>query len=117
MANQFSAFDQATMIQALQAAVQDGEVKTDPETIKDRSYSAQVAGDHGPALAFVAVKSIADVQGTLKVARQFHLPVVTQNRFTSTVIGADAVSGAIILSTAKMYRILEINRADAYAVV
>lgn len=117
MTNQFAAFSQAEILTALRAAIVDGEVQTDPDTIKTQSYSSQLAGDHGPALAFVAAKSIADVQGTLKIARKFHLPVVTQNRFTSTVIGADAVSGAIILSTAKMDQIIELNKDDAYAVV
>ncbi|MDD6415737.1 MAG: FAD-binding protein [Lactobacillus porci] len=45
------------------------------------------------------------------------MPVVSQNRFTSTVVGADAVEHAIILSTAKMNKILELNADDAYPVV
>lgn len=53
----------------------------------------------------------------MKAARKFHIPVVTQNRFTSTVIGADAVDDSFILSTVKMNKIKEINVDDAYAVV
>ncbi len=117
MANQFSAYDQADILAALKQNVTAGTVQTDEETLQHQSYSAQVAGQHAPALAFISAKSVADVQGVMKVARQFHLPVVTQNRFTSTVIGADAVSGALLLSTAQMDKILELNTADAYAVV
>ncbi|MGZ1267030.1 hypothetical protein ACXO7F_09075 [Lactobacillus delbrueckii subsp. bulgaricus] len=64
------------------------------------SYSQNLPGQHGLALALVEAGSIADVQGVMRAARRFHLPVVSQNRFTSTVVGADAVDHAIILSTA-----------------
>lgn len=117
METQFSAFDQADIINFLKTVVKDGQVKNDPTTLQSQSYSSKLAGDHQPAIAYVEAKSIADVQGTLKTARKFHLPVVTQNRFTSTVIGADAVNGGIILSTAAMDKILSLNVEDGYAVV
>lgn len=53
----------------------------------------------------------------LKTARKYHVPVVTQNRFTSTVIGADGIAGSFILSTAGMNQIKEISKADSLAVV
>lgn len=113
----FSAFDSKEIIDFLKEQVVDGEVKVDAQTLQTQSYSERLAGNHQPALAFVEAKSIADVQGTLTTARKYHLPVVTQNRFTSTVIGADAVSGGIILSTAKMNQVLELNVEDGYAIV
>lgn len=117
MALSFPAFDQADIIEFLKKQVKDGVVKTDPATLKQSSYSTNLAGKHGLAIAFIEAHSIADIQGVMRAARRFHVPVVTQNKFTSTVIGADAVDGAFILSTAKMNQIIELNTADAYAVV
>lgn len=113
----FPPYDKDDVLNFLRQQVSDGKVETDAPTLKKHSYSANLAGQHGPAIAFVAAESIADVQGVMRTARKFHIPVVTQNRFTSTVIGADAVTGAIILSTAQMDQILELNQEDAYAVV
>lgn len=113
----FTAYDQSTIIDYLKEQVHDGTVKTDPETLKKSSYSSNLPGDHQEAIAFIDAESIADVQGVMKAARRFHVPVVTQNKFTSTVVGADAVDGAFILSTAKMNKILDLNTDDAYAVV
>ena len=117
MAIEFSAYDQTDILAYLKDNVTNGEVLTDHDTMEKQSYSANLPGQHGLAIAFVEAKSVEDVQGVMATARKFHLPVVTQNRFTSTVVGADAVDGAIILSTAKMNQILELNQTDAYAVV
>lgn len=117
MAMVFTAYDQSTVIDYLKDQVHDGTVKTDEDTLKKTSYSSNLSGAHGEAIAFIDAESIADVQGVMKAARRFHVPVVTQNKFTSTVVGADAVDGAFILSTAKMNKILELNTDDAYAVV
>lgn len=117
MAIEFSAYDQTDILAYLKDNVTNGEVLTDHDTMEKQSYSANLPGQHGLAIAFVEAKSVEDVQGVMATARKFHLPVVTQNRFTSTVVGADAVDGAIILSTAKMNQILELNQTDDYAVV
>ncbi|MCD2256932.1 FAD-binding protein [Lactobacillus sp. CC-MHH1034] len=71
----------------------------------------------GQILAYVAVTDVADIQGTLKTARKYHIPVVPQTGDTSTVIGADGIDGAIILSLIKMNRIKEISKDDSLAVV
>lgn len=113
----FSPYNKQDVLSFLKKQVKDGAVSTDENNIKKHSYSSNLPGQHGPAIAFVSAYSVADVQGVMATARKFHIPVVTQNRFTSTVIGADAVDGAIILSTAKMDKILELNQEDAYAVV
>lgn len=113
----FSAYNTDEIIDFLQEQVKDGIVKTDKDSLQTVSYSQNLPGQHGLALALVEAGSIADVQGVMRAARRFHLPVVSQNRFTSTVFGADAVYHAIILSTAKMNKILELNAEDAYAVV
>ncbi|KLD59734.1 hypothetical protein WP50_15925, partial [Lactiplantibacillus plantarum] len=46
-----------------------------------------------------------------------HIAVIPQDQTTSTVIGADGLTDSLILSTAKMNRIIEISKADSIAVV
>lgn len=114
----FTAYDQEQIIDYLRAQVPDGEVATDAKTLQSTSFSPNLTdADSGIALAFVAAKSTADIQGVLATARKFHVPVITQNQFTSTVIGSDGLNGAIILSTKKMNQIVEISKADSLAIV
>ncbi|GAX00574.1 FAD/FMN-containing dehydrogenase [Secundilactobacillus silagei JCM 19001] len=114
----FSAFSNEQIIEFLKQQVTDGNVFTDPETLKKQSFSSKMTSDEsGLALAYIEVKSTRDIQGVMKAARKFHVPVVPQNQFTSTVVGADGVAGSFVLSTKQMNHIKEISRADSLAVV
>lgn len=114
----FTAYDDDEIIEYLRTQVSTGSVHTDDKTLMAHSFSPLVSDEHsGKALAFIEATSTLDIQGVLKTARKFHLPVVTQDYFTSTVIGADGIEGSLLLSTAKMNKILEINHDDSLAVV
>ena len=114
----FTAYDDSDIIDYLRTQVSTGAVVTDEKTLRARSFSPLVSDEHsGMALALVEARSTLDVQGALRTARKFHRPVVTQDHLTSTVIGADGIAGALLLSTAKMNKILEINHDDSLAVV
>lgn len=114
----FRAFSNEEVITYLKAQVTDGQVLTDADTLKRYSFSANLTdADSGLALAYVEAHSTKDIQGTLRAARKFHVPVVPQSQTTSTVIGSDGITDCFILSTAKMNRILEISKADSLAVV
>ncbi|MFC6182494.1 FAD-binding oxidoreductase [Lactiplantibacillus daowaiensis] len=114
----FKAFSDADVVTFLTAQVPDGQVLTDAATLQKFSFSKNLTDDDsGLALAYIEAQSTKDVQGVLKTARKFHLPVVPQAQTTSTVIGSDGLAGGLILSTAKMNRILEISKDDSLAVV
>ncbi|RRK10389.1 FAD-binding protein [Lactiplantibacillus garii] len=114
----FKAFSNETVLNDLKAQVLDGEVFTDHATLQKYSFSPKLTDDDsGLALAYVEAHSTRDIQGTLRVARKYHIPVVPQAQTTSTVIGADGITDGLILSTAKMNHILEISKADSIAVV
>ncbi|MDT7013059.1 FAD-binding oxidoreductase [Levilactobacillus namurensis] len=114
----FSAFSDEEILTFLKQQVTDGTVTTDPQTLRQQSFNGNATGGEGGlARAFVEVGSVADIQGVLKTARKFHLAVVPQTTATSTVVGSDGITGAIILSTRKMNRILEISKDDSLAVV
>lgn len=114
----FRAFSDQDILTYLKQQVSDGQVITDPATLKKYSFSANLNDDDsGLALAYIEAQSTADIQGTLRTARKFHLPVIPQSQTTSTVIGSDGITGGLLLSTAKMNRIKEISKADSLAVV
>ncbi|MFL2029119.1 FAD-binding oxidoreductase [Loigolactobacillus zhaoyuanensis] len=71
----------------------------------------------GQLLAYIEVADTADIQGVLQTARKFHLPVIPQATATSTVSGSDGEDHALLLSTRRMNKIIEVNRADQVAVV
>lgn len=51
----------------------------------------------GLPLAFIKATSVADIQGVLKTARKFHIPVVPQTTATSTVSGSDAIANSLFV--------------------
>lgn len=114
----FAAFDDNEIITDLKNNVPDGRVLTDDADLTTGSFSKhQTSDDSRKALAVIEAHTTADIQGTLQTARKYHVPVVPQNRFTSTVIGADGVEHSFILSTKAMNQIIEISREDSVAVV
>ncbi|KRL93872.1 oxidoreductase [Levilactobacillus hammesii DSM 16381] len=114
----FSAYSDSDIVAYLKAQVKDGTVATDEETLRKQSFNPNATGgETGLARAFVSVASVADIQGVLRTARKFHIAVIPQTTFSSTVIGSDGITGAIILSTRQMNQILEISKEDSVAVV
>lgn len=114
----FSAYSDEEILTYLQEQVKDGTVKTDAATLKKQSFNPNASGgESGLARAFVEVASVEDIQGVLRAARKFHIAVVPQTTFSSTVIGSDGIDGAIIISMRKMNQILEISKEDSVAVV
>ena len=56
MAIEFSAYDQTDILAYLKDNVTNGEVLTDHDTMEKQSYSANLPGQHGLAIAFVEAK-------------------------------------------------------------
>ncbi|MEF2978650.1 FAD-binding oxidoreductase [Subtercola sp. YIM 133946] len=71
----------------------------------------------GTPLAVVEARSIADVQAVLRLATEHRVPVVPRGAGTGLAGGAVGTDGSIVLSTARMNRILEISLDDELAVV
>ncbi len=63
----FSAYNTDEIIDFLQEQVKDGIVKTDKDSLQTASYSQNLPGQHGLALALVEAGSIADVQGVMRL--------------------------------------------------
>jgi len=92
-------------------------VSTDPAELERAraDKSGHVAG--GTPLAVVHARTIEDVQEVMRFATETRTPVVTRGAGTGLAGGAIATEGEIVLSTARMNRILEVARDDELAVV
>lgn len=71
----------------------------------------------GMPLAVVHATTVEQVQATLRVATELGIPVVPRGAGTGLAGGATGGEGAIVLSVARMNRILEIRPDDELAVV
>ncbi|WP_317451218.1 FAD-binding oxidoreductase [Microcella alkalica] len=71
----------------------------------------------GTPLAIVHARTAGDVQAALRIASEHRLPVVPRGAGTGLTGGAMGGAGELVLSTARMTRVLEISPADQLAVV
>nr|WP_246335554.1 FAD-linked oxidase C-terminal domain-containing protein [Microcella alkalica] len=101
---------------ALRDALGDA-LSTDPTELEAArgDYSGQRRA--GVPLAIVHARSIEDVQAALRIATEHQLPVVPRGAGTGLTGGAMGGAGELVLSTARMTRILEVSAADQLAVV
>ena len=92
-------------------------VSTDPADLESARSDKSGHLTSAAPLAFVAARSIEDVQATLRIASAHGVPVVPRGAGTGLAGGASAGPGEIVLSTGSMKRIIEISAADELAVV
>jgi glycolate oxidase len=104
------------ILRALDDAVGEALVVSGPDfEAVHTDKSGFVTGER--ALALVQARSVEDVQAVLRLASRYRVPVVPRGAGTGLAAGAVASAGAIVLSTARMDRILEISLEDELAVV
>ncbi len=68
-------------------------------------------------LAVIMARSVEQVQAVLRIAHEHGIAVVPRGAGTGLTGGAMASAGELVLSTASMTRVLEIDEADQVAVV
>ncbi|KQQ11162.1 FAD-binding oxidoreductase [Rathayibacter sp. Leaf296] len=108
--------DSTEILRGLQDAVGEALVVAGPDfEAVHTDKSGFTTGER--ALALVLARSVEDVQAVLRLATAHRVPVVPRGAGTGLAAGAVATSGAIVLSTARMDRILEISLEDELAVV
>lgn len=93
----------ARLIDALGAEA----VKTAPEDLAVYAFDAYTDG--GLPTAVVLPATSRDVSAVVKIAREFNEPVVARGAGTGLCGGAVPIAGGIILSFARMNRILELD--------
>ncbi|MCL2729594.1 MAG: FAD-binding protein [Actinomycetia bacterium] len=105
------------LIARLHEGVPASAVLTDPDVTA--AYARDQAAFSGAGVPAVVVlpRTVEEVQHVLRTATALRVPVVPQGARTGLSGGANAVDGCIVLSTAGMDRILEIDPVERIAVV
>jgi len=107
-----TATDSATTLATL---IGPGKVSTTAETLAENSGDKWSAS-HPPDIVVFA-ESTADVSAVLTFANENKIPVTTRGAGYGYVGGAVPVQGGIVLSTARMNRIIGIHPEDGVAIV
>lgn len=104
-----------SFIHKLQKLLGKNNVHLDQPTIEEHSIDAWLFAHKPDAVVFA--KSTETVSKVMKFAYQHHVPITVRGAGRGYVGGAVPAQGGIVLSVAKMNRILEINPIDGVAVV
>lgn len=104
------------LIALLRDAVGDA-VSTEPSALDSARGDKSGQRTSSPPLAVVTAHSVDQVQAVMRIAHEHGIPIVPRGAATGLTGGAMASAGEIVLSTAAMTRILEIDEADQLAVV
>ncbi|WP_144763165.1 FAD-binding oxidoreductase [Curtobacterium sp. 9128] len=109
-----------TVVARLRSALDDprGAVVLDDDPVLDAvrtDKSGWVAS--GRPAAVVEARTVAHVQATLRTCNDLGVPVVPRGAGTGLAGGANGTDGSVVLSVARMDRILEVSVEDELAVV
>ncbi|MGL3200875.1 MULTISPECIES: FAD-linked oxidase C-terminal domain-containing protein [Curtobacterium] len=109
-----------SVIAALRTALSDPDgvlVRTDDAAVHaSRSDGSGWVADGAP-LAVVEARSVGHVQAALRTCSELGVPVVPRGAGTGLAGGANGTDGSVVLSVARMDRILEVSPEDELAVV
>ncbi|WP_439563895.1 FAD-binding oxidoreductase [Microcella sp.] len=104
------------VVALLRDAVGDA-VSTEPAALEAMRGDKSGQRSAAAPLALVTARTVSDVQAVLRLANEHGVAVVPRGSGTGLTGGALAGAGELVLSTAAMTRILEIDEADQVAVV
>jgi len=103
------------IIERIRQAVGADAVDLTPETLEEASHDASTL-THAPAVVVHATKA-AQIQALLRLANELHFPVTPRGTGTGVAGGCLPVFGGVVLSLARMNRILEVDERNLTAVV
>ncbi|MBT2503529.1 FAD-binding oxidoreductase [Curtobacterium sp. ISL-83] len=108
------------IVVALRAALDDPEgtvVSTDAAVLDAARTDKSGWTAPGGPVAFVAACTVEHVRATLRTCSAHGVPVVPRGAGTGLAGGANGTAGSVVLSVARMDRILTVSVEDEYAVV
>lgn len=105
------------VVEQLRSRLGERAVVTDPDILESHRFDHATFCPAGSPRALVRPTSTEQVQQIVLVAREHRVPVVTQGARTGLSGGANAVDGALLVSTERMNKILEIDVVDQVAIV
>ena len=101
----------------LRAALPPGAVLEDPEVVGSYERDQAVLAPSGTALAVALPETTAHVQAVVRLAAAHGVPVVARGAGSGLAGGANAVDGCLVVSLARMNRILDVDPAGLTATV
>ncbi|HEU4405938.1 MAG TPA: FAD-linked oxidase C-terminal domain-containing protein [Polyangiaceae bacterium] len=104
-------------VEALRFALGGCPVETDADVLAPYARDQAPFAPSGAPAALVRARSVDDVVAALRFADGRRVPVVTRAAGTGLAGGANAVDGCIVLSVAKLDRIVGVDAATRTAVV
>jgi glycolate oxidase len=104
------------LLDELRVSVPDAQVITDPDLMESYRRDQTPVARPGKPLCVVVARSAADVAATLAWAQRHLVPVVPRGGGSSLAGGATATDGCVVLSTARMTAITEVDAANEIAV-
>ncbi|MEH1125732.1 FAD-binding oxidoreductase [Micromonospora sp. CPCC 206061] len=107
----------ADLIDDLRAALPDGAVLTDPDLLRGHQRDEADLCEYGTPAVVVRPRTTEEVVAVIQIAAALGVPVVPQGARTGLAGAANAVDGAIVLSTTAMDRIIEVDPVNRIAVV
>src|SRR6266851_4555061 len=108
-----------SVIERLRAVLPRDRVIDDPVTLEPYAYDASfwsLRMQHRPDVVIVP-ESTADVAAAMRVAAETGTPIVPRGAGTGQTGGAVAARGGIVVSFARMRKIVEIDRPNLQAIV
>ncbi|BCB85529.1 FAD-binding oxidoreductase [Phytohabitans suffuscus] len=107
----------ADLFEALRAALPADAVLTDPDLLRGHSRDEADLVAAGLPAVVVRPRTTEQVAAVVKIAAEHRVPLVPQGARTGLAGAANAVDGAIVLSTVAMDRILEVDPVNRIAVL
>ncbi|WFE26411.1 FAD-linked oxidase C-terminal domain-containing protein [Solwaraspora sp. WMMD791] len=105
------------LIDALRAVLPDGAVLTDPDLLRGHQRDEADLCAAGTPAVVVRPRTTAEVVATVGVAARYGVPVVPQGARTGLAGAANAVDGAVVVSTVAMDTIVDVDPVNRTAVV
>ncbi|MFI7428276.1 FAD-binding oxidoreductase [Micromonospora sp. NPDC049836] len=105
------------LLDDLRAALGAAAVLTDPDLLRTHQRDEADLCDAGMPLAVVRPRTTGEVAAVVRAAGRHGVPLVPQGARTGLAGAANAVDGAVLVSTVAMDRILEIDPVSRIAVV
>jgi glycolate oxidase len=107
----------AAVVDRLRSVLDPAAVVTDPGALDAaRTDKSGWIAPGGP-LAVVEARTVDDVRAALRVCSELGVPVVPRGAGTGLAGGANGTEGTVVVSVARMDRILEVSAEDELAVV
>ncbi|HTJ70875.1 MAG TPA: FAD-linked oxidase C-terminal domain-containing protein [Actinospica sp.] len=94
-----------------------GRAATDPDEIQNFCHDEHSYVTPGRPCAVVHAESAADVQAAVRWAAEHRVPVIPRGGGTGIVGGTATTDGCLVISVARMTRIVELSPQDEIAVV